>query len=125
MFRRCSNDFRVCLGRCANINKSNGIIFKEGFAVRNIPGNTELSCYFFSQRQVEVRDTGTGIPPELLKRIFEPFFTTKGVGKGTGLGLAITRRIIEAHSGTIKIAAHPEGGTAVTIDLPIEGEEEA
>jgi len=52
--------------------------------------------------QVEVIDTGIGIPPEDLPRVFEDFFRASNVGaKGTGLGLAITRRIIEAHGGTI------------------------
>lgn len=73
--------------------------------------------------RIEIRDNGPGISEEDAERLFEPFFTKRA--RGTGLGLAITRRIIEAHNGTIKIAAHPEGGTAVTIDLPIEGEEEA
>ena len=51
--------------------------------------------------QISVRDTGTGIPPELRERVLEPFFTTKAVGEGTGLGLAITYSIVK-HGGTLK-----------------------
>ncbi len=71
----------------------------------------------------EVKDNGPGISPDDAEKVFEPFFTKRK--KGTGLGLAITRRIIEAHSGTIRIAPRPEGGTVVTVILPIEGEEKA
>lgn len=65
-----------------------------------------------------VRDTGGGIPPEVLPRIFDPFYTTKDVGQGTGLGLAITYGIIQDHGGTIHAANAPGGGAIFTIDLP-------
>lgn len=52
---------------------------------------------------VEIEDTGTGIPGEVLDKIFDPFFTTKEVGKGAGLGLSIVKNIIEGHNGEIKI----------------------
>jgi len=73
--------------------------------------------------RLEVRDNGPGISEAEAERLFEPFFTRRR--QGTGLGLAITRRIIEAHNGTIRLAPHTEGGTVVTIEIPIEGEEEA
>ena len=72
---------------------------------------------------IEVKDNGPGISPDDAEKLFEPFYTKRK--KGTGLGLAITRRIVEAHSGTIRIAPRPEGGTVVTVSLPIEGEEKA
>jgi PAS domain S-box-containing protein len=59
---------------------------------------------------VDIEDTGSGIPPEVLRKIFDPFFTTKATGKGTGLGLAIVKRIIDLHSGEIEITNRPEGG---------------
>jgi len=59
---------------------------------------------------IEIEDSGSGIPPEILRKIFDPFFTTKATGKGTGLGLAIVKRIIDLHSGEIEITNHPEGG---------------
>jgi len=66
---------------------------------------------------ISVTDTGTGIAPENHKRIFEPYFTSKA--KGSGLGLAITRRIIEAHGGTLTAANASAGGCRVEITLPI------
>ena len=70
--------------------------------------------------QVEIRDTGPGIRPEVLSRVFEPFYTTKEVGKGTGLGLAITYGIIQEHGGHIVVSNHPEGGAVFTVQLPLE-----
>jgi PAS domain S-box-containing protein len=67
---------------------------------------------------VSVRDTGNGIPSEVLSRIFEPFYTTKDVGKGTGLGLAITYGIVQDHGGEIIATNHPGGGAVFTIELP-------
>ncbi len=69
---------------------------------------------------VEIRDTGPGLPTEVLPRIFEPFYTTKEVGKGTGLGLAITYGIIQEHGGQISASNHPDGGAVFTVQLPVE-----
>lgn len=69
---------------------------------------------------VQVRDTGPGIPPDVLPRIFEPFYTTKDVGKGTGLGLAITYGIVQEHGGQIVAANHPDGGALFTVELPLD-----
>ena len=65
-----------------------------------------------------VKDSGPGIPADVLPRIFDPFFTTKEVGKGTGLGLAITYGIVQEHGGSIAAANSPDGGATVTISLP-------
>jgi signal transduction histidine kinase len=67
---------------------------------------------------ISVRDTGPGIPPELLPRVFEPFFTTKPAGRGTGLGLAICRDIVRAHAGTLRVEDVGEGGTTFTAWIP-------
>ena len=61
--------------------------------------------------RVEIRDTGPGIPPELLERIFEPFFTTKPAGVGTGLGLPICRRIVTELGGRIGVKSQPGQGS--------------
>jgi signal transduction histidine kinase len=69
--------------------------------------------------EVEIEDSGTGIPSENLKRIFEPFFTTKPVGKGTGLGLSISYGIIEQHGGKISVSKASPQGTIFLVRLPI------
>jgi PAS domain S-box-containing protein len=66
---------------------------------------------------VNVADQGCGMNEEVQARLFEPFFTTKSVG--TGLGLVITRRIIEAHGGSIETESEEERGTRFTIKLPL------
>jgi signal transduction histidine kinase len=66
--------------------------------------------------EIEVADSGPGLPDDLLARLFEPFFTTKS--NGTGLGLAIVERIAEAHSGQVLAANLPAGGAAFTLCLP-------
>ncbi|HEY0910689.1 MAG TPA: ATP-binding protein, partial [Bradyrhizobium sp.] len=65
------------------------------------------------QFHLVVRDSGPGIPPQILERIFNPFFTTKD--HGTGLGLAIVHRIVEAHDGTIIVTNPPGGGAKFEI----------
>ena len=74
---------------------------------------------------ITVRDTGTGIAPEDLRRIFEPFYTTKGRGKGTGLGLAICRELAKALGGTIAVESTPGHGSAFTLSLPRGGATQA
>lgn len=67
---------------------------------------------------VTISDTGTGMPPEILKRIFDPFFTTKDIGKGTGLGLATAMTIVTSHDGFIGVESEPGSGTRFSIYLP-------
>ncbi|HEY9345485.1 MAG TPA: ATP-binding protein, partial [Inquilinus sp.] len=68
--------------------------------------------------RIEIEDSGTGIPADILPRIFDPFFTTKDVGKGTGMGLSICYRIIQTHGGTISARSQPGVGTTFIIILP-------
>lgn len=68
---------------------------------------------------VEVSDTGTGIPADLVSKVMDPFVSTKAEGKGTGLGLAICRRIVHEHHGNIEILSAEGFGTTVRITLPI------
>ena len=67
---------------------------------------------------LEIEDTGSGIPPELLSHIFDPWVTTKAHGKGSGLGLSIARQVVASHGGTIRVDNRPGRGAVFTIDLP-------
>jgi two-component system, LuxR family, sensor kinase FixL len=67
---------------------------------------------------IAFHDAGPGIPPELREKVFTPFFTTKS--RGTGLGLPTAKRLIDAHNGKITVKCPPQGGTTVTIELPLQ-----
>ncbi|QSQ21341.1 PAS domain S-box protein [Pyxidicoccus parkwayensis] len=68
---------------------------------------------------VDVSDSGTGIPPNVLPRIFDPFFTTKPVGQGTGLGLSICDSLIRNLGGDITVRSEVGRGTTFTVHLPV------
>jgi PAS domain S-box-containing protein len=67
---------------------------------------------------IEIRDTGVGIAPEVMRRIFDPFYTTKQVGEGTGLGLAICRSIVSGMCGEIQVDSVVGQGTTFRVVLP-------
>ena len=68
--------------------------------------------------ELEISDTGPGIPVELRRRIFDPFFTTKPTGIGTGVGLSVCHGIVTAHGGVINVDNAPTGGARFKIRLP-------
>jgi signal transduction histidine kinase len=68
--------------------------------------------------EIEVLDTGNGIPREHIHKIFDPFFTTKGSGRGTGLGLSVTYGIIKEHAGKIDVRSTPGRGTSFHVEFP-------
>jgi len=69
---------------------------------------------------IEIHDSGSGIPLDLIPKIFDPFFTTKDVGKGSGLGLFIVHEIVEEHDGCIAVDSEPGKGTSFLIRLPVK-----
>ena len=68
--------------------------------------------------RIAVRDTGTGMAPEVLARVFEPFFSTKDVGQGTGLGLAQVYGFARQSGGAARVASRLGEGTTVSLLLP-------
>ncbi len=83
-----------------------------------ITGKKDTGCFF------SVRDTGTGIPAEVLPRIFDPLFTTKPPGEGTGLGLAIAAGIIADHGGLLSVDTEPGKGSTFTAVIPTATQKE-
>lgn len=73
--------------------------------------------------EVNVRDSGSGIPQEHIPRVFDPFYTTKPPGKGTGLGMYICRQIVEQHKGDIRVSSEAGRGTHITVTLPVSVDE--
>jgi PAS domain S-box-containing protein len=80
-----------------------GMVFDAGSRLRERPKDGDLRL------RILVRDTGPGIPEELLDKIFDPFFTTKETGKGTGLGLAVSHKIAELHGGKLSLRNRKDG----------------
>ena len=68
--------------------------------------------------QLVVKDTGSGMPPDVKRRIFDPYFTTREVGKGSGMGLAVVHGIVQNHGGAIAIDSEPGQGSTFKILFP-------
>jgi signal transduction histidine kinase len=87
-------------------------------AVEAMPGGGTLTVKAHGGKNltVAVTDTGTGIPPETIRKIFLPFFTTKD--KGVGLGLALVHKIVLSHGGRLEVESTEGMGTAFTVIIP-------
>jgi nitrogen-specific signal transduction histidine kinase/CheY-like chemotaxis protein len=115
---------QVVMNLCTNAEQA----MRETGGVLEVGLDTTYADASFAQQHPEVtpgpyvrltvRDTGHGMPPEVLERIFEPFFTTKEVGKGTGIGLAVVHGIVTNHGGAITVDSQPGRGTTFTVYLP-------
>jgi signal transduction histidine kinase len=114
-------------GLMADPNRLQQVIFilVDNAIRHNTPGGwVKLSAKRIqNQVQIEVADSGKGIPAEHLERVFERFYKvedgTRSAQKGSGLGLSIARGLVEAHRGRIKLTSKPGSGTRATIILPI------
>lgn len=115
---------QVVMNLCANaehaMRNEGGILDIILTSVEVTPTSTlEFpSLKYGTYLRLTIRDSGQGIPPEVLERIFEPFFTTKGSGEGTGLGLAVVHGVITGHGGHISVSSVSGQGTTFTILLP-------
>lgn len=107
------------------------LITNAGHALRALPPGQRRRVTLICAREgervvVRVRDTGPGVPAELVPQLFTPFFTTKEPGEGTGLGLSLSFRIIESHGGRLAYQPVAGGGAEFWFSLPLaSGEREA
>ena len=94
-------------------------IIENGLQAMNGNGKIFLSAEKTTDSFVRIliRDTGHGVPADVVPRLFEPYFSTKT--GGTGLGLAIARKNIEDNGGRIHVESKEGKGTTVTVDLPV------
>jgi C4-dicarboxylate-specific signal transduction histidine kinase len=91
-------------------------------AMDNHPGVLSVRAHNGDGRvHINVRDTGPGVPVELVEKIFEPLYTTKA--RGIGLGLSVSRSLAMANRGSLSVMNHPGGGAVFTLDLPIDDTE--
>jgi signal transduction histidine kinase len=108
LVRGGQNDLtQVVLNLCTNARDA--MTAGGRLAIRARPSNGTV--------RLEIADTGTGIPPEVLARVWEPFFSTKA--DGNGLGLSICRSILRELGGALDIASSPGAGTTVTLTVPV------
>ena len=122
---------QVLLNLCVNARDA----MPDGGTLRLSAANLDLDASYASMIHeattpgphvlIEVSDTGSGIPPEIIERIFDPFFTTKEVGKGTGLGLSTVHGIVKSHGGFIHVDTQPGKGTTFQVWLPAAPDHEA
>ncbi len=114
---------QVLLNLCVNARDA----MPDGGTLRLSATNLDIDASYASMLSeiapgphvlLEVSDTGSGIPPEVLERIFDPFFTTKEIGKGTGLGLSTVHGIVKSHGGLLKVVTALGKGTTFQIYLP-------
>ena len=94
-------------------------LVKNGLEALSEGGALTIASRFDGEQvEIDVADSGAGIPVEVASRLFQPFFTTKP--QGTGLGLSIARQIAEEHGGHVRWANGPRGGAVFTIRLPVK-----
>jgi PAS domain S-box-containing protein len=118
---------QVAMNLCTNALQAmeRGGLLEVSLERADVPQTRELSHGTLAPGayvRLDVSDTGSGIPPQVLDRMFDPFFTTKGVGEGTGLGLSLVHGIVADLGGAIDVRTAVGGGTTFTIWLPISGE---
>jgi signal transduction histidine kinase len=96
------------------------LIVNAGQAIEDMGTVTVRTCSDGASIDIDIADTGTGIPPDVRPRIFAAGFTTKPMGEGTGLGLTITREIVEdTHGGKISFDTEVGQGTTFHVRIPI------
>jgi len=113
----CTNAVHAMKGRNGQLEVSDELVSVEevnaGLGINLQPG---------SYVRISVRDTGCGMPPDVMAKIFDPFFTTKGPGEGTGLGLSVVHGIVQKHGGGVTVYSQLGLGTVFKVYLPVAGD---
>jgi signal transduction histidine kinase/ActR/RegA family two-component response regulator len=116
----------LCLNAVDAIGESGAVTIASRLERVEEPRATALGIAAGSWVVLSVTDTGTGMPPEMVRRMFEPFFTTKGPGRGTGLGLSMVYAAVQDHCGAVHVDSDVGRGTRIELYLPMaEGPVEA
>ena len=123
---RVVTDFAACPFVWADENQLQQVLLNlvqnAHQAMAKHPANRVLTVRIWPSDRyanVEVRDTGPGIAPEVLPRVFDPFFTTKPPGEGSGLGLSVSYGIVTELGGALRAENCPDGGAAFIVELPL------
>jgi two-component system, NtrC family, sensor kinase len=115
---RCYGSIPVIRGYPDELNQIWSNLIGNALQAMHYQGTLTVSLQAIGDGlEVQIQDTGDGIPAAILPRIFEPFFTTKVSGEGTGLGLSIAKKFIDKHGGQIQVSSEP-GKTIFTVFLP-------
>ncbi|MCG3124112.1 MAG: Sensor histidine kinase RcsC [Phycisphaerales bacterium] len=114
---------QVLMNLVANAKEATPAGGTIAISTRGVPSSDRDVLRRARQVALSVRDTGSGMTPEVRARMFEPFFTTKPVGKGTGLGLSMVFGIVEQAGGSIDVESEPGKGTTISILLPVVQEQ--
>jgi signal transduction histidine kinase/CheY-like chemotaxis protein len=115
---------QVVLNLCANaeyaMRQTGGVleVYLEAVEVDTLLATQHPTLHLGPHARLTVRDTGQGMPPDVVERIYDPFFTTKAVGEGTGIGLSVVHGIVLKHGGTITVESQIGQGTTFMIYLP-------
>ena len=95
-------------------------LFNNAFYAMSNGGDLKIDVTTSNEwANIHIKDTGCGIPKEIINKVFDPFFTTKPETKGTGLGLSVSHGIIEKHGGKIEVESEVGKGSTFTVKLPI------
>ncbi|MFC1579498.1 PAS domain S-box protein [Thermodesulfobacteriota bacterium] len=109
----CTNAFHAMREKGGKLE-----IALEDFSIDSLSSSQFSDLKPGAYLKLTVRDTGTGITPDIRDKIFEPYFTTKGPGEGTGMGLSVVHGIVKGHAGDIKVETEPGKGTTFHVFLP-------
>lgn len=114
----CTNSYHAMRGRGGILTLETEDVFLNESQIGEMLNSNSCELEAGHYVKILVKDTGTGMTPEVKSRVFDPFFTTKDINEGTGLGLSVVHGIVTGYGGMIDIDSFPNEGTAITIYFP-------